>query len=173
MCDSGRCGRTWFNQEPGGLNPMRLDPARYWRIGFDSPDTLKGVGRCTANGTYGIMLENRHNFKCNYCGFTGQGGGVSLLKKHLAKTARKKADKEIQERIISGRERDEDVDDEVEMFAEYVSDPNVQERRDRAKSRAEAWEGDQRAVHRVSFHGAQHEVGSGSGSGSAGAWQAD
>ncbi|MQL94876.1 hypothetical protein Taro_027538 [Colocasia esculenta] len=149
---------------------------------------------------YGIMLENRHNFKCNYCDFTGQGGGVSRLKKHLAggplagyhdvqgcksvprevkklmiehlkqvraETARKKADKEIQERIISGRERDKDVDDEVEMYAEYVPDPDVQERLARAQSRAETWEGDQRATHRVSFQGTQHEVGSGSGSGSA------
>ncbi|MQL91343.1 hypothetical protein Taro_023953 [Colocasia esculenta] len=144
---------------------------------------------------HGIMLENRHNFKCNYCGFTGQGGGVSGLKKHLAggrlagyydvqgcksvprevkklmiehlkqvraETARKKADKEIQERIISERERDEDVDDEVEMYAEYVPDPDVHERLARAQSRAEAWEDDQRAAHRVSFQGTQHEVGSGS-----------
>ncbi|MQL86023.1 hypothetical protein Taro_018549 [Colocasia esculenta] len=92
---------------------------------------------------------------------------IEHLKQVRAETARKKADKEIQERIISGRERDEDIDDEVEMFTEYVSDPDVQEMRARAQRRAEAWEGDQRAVHRVSFHGAQHEVGSGSGSGSA------
>ncbi|MQL85332.1 hypothetical protein Taro_017849 [Colocasia esculenta] len=149
---------------------------------------------------HGIMLENRHNFKCNYCGFVGQGGGVSRLKKHLAggrlagyhdvqgcksvpkevkkamsehikqvrtETARKKADKEIAERIISGRQRDEDDDDEVQMYAEYVPDPDVQERLARAHSRAEAWEADQRAGHRMSFQGAQHEVGSGSGSGSA------
>ncbi|MQM05543.1 hypothetical protein Taro_038352 [Colocasia esculenta] len=142
--------------------------------------------------------------KCNYCGFTGQGGGVSRLKKHLAggrlagyhdvqeckmvprevkklmiehlkqvraETARKKADKEIQERIISRRERDEDVDDEVEMFAEYVPDPDVQERRARAQSRAEAWESEQRVAHRVSFQGAQHEVGSGSAVGGAGGTQ--
>ncbi|MQL94448.1 hypothetical protein Taro_027108 [Colocasia esculenta] len=70
----------------------------------------------------------------------------------------------MQERIISGRERDEDIEDEVEMYAEYVPDPDVQERRARAQSRAEAWEGDQRAAYRVSFQGAQHEVGSGSGS---------
>ncbi|MQL73402.1 hypothetical protein Taro_005759 [Colocasia esculenta] len=146
------------------------------------------------------MLGSRHNFKCNYCSFTGQGGGVSRLKKHLAggrlagyhdmqgckmvpsevkklmiehlkhvraETARKRADKEIQERIISGRERDEDIEDEVEMYAEYVPDPDVQERRARAQSRAEAWEGGQRVAHRVSFQGAQLEVGSGSGSGSA------
>ncbi|MQL91191.1 hypothetical protein Taro_023796 [Colocasia esculenta] len=144
---------------------------------------------------HGVMLGSRHNFKCNYCSFTGQGGGVSRLKKHLAggrlagyhdmqgckmvpsevkklmiehlkhvrpDTARKRADKEIQERIISGRERDEDIEDEVEMYAEYV-----QERRARAQSRAEAWEGEQRVAHIVSFQGAQHEVGSGSGSGSA------
>ncbi|MQL85156.1 hypothetical protein Taro_017654 [Colocasia esculenta] len=79
---------------------------------------------------------------------------IEHLKRVRAETARKKADKEIHERIISGRERDEDVDDEVEMYAEYVSDPDVQERLARAHSRAEAWE-------------AQHEVGSGSGSGSA------
>ncbi|MQL70911.1 hypothetical protein Taro_003221 [Colocasia esculenta] len=41
------------------------------------------------------------------------------------------------------------------------------ERLARAHSKAEAWEADQRAGHRMSFHGAQHEVGSGSGSGSA------
>ncbi|MQL75947.1 hypothetical protein Taro_008317 [Colocasia esculenta] len=146
------------------------------------------------------MLGSRHNFKCNYCSFTEQGGGVSRLKKHLAggrlagyhdvqgckmvpsevkklmiehlkhvraETTRKRANKEMQERIISGRERDEDIEDEVEMYAEYVPDLDVQERRARAQSRAETWEGDQRAAHRVSFQGAQHEVGSGSGSGSA------
>ncbi|MQL69052.1 hypothetical protein Taro_001340 [Colocasia esculenta] len=138
---------------------------------------------------HGVMLGSRHNFKCNYCSFTGQGGGVSRLKKHLAggrlagyhdvqgckmvpsevkklmiehlkhvraETTRKRADKEMQERIISGRERDEDIEDEVEMYAEYVLDPDVQERRARAQSRAEAWE-------------AQHEVGSGSGSAVGGA----
>ncbi|MQM11229.1 hypothetical protein Taro_044134 [Colocasia esculenta] len=148
---------------------------------------------------HGVMLENRHNFKCNYCDFTGQEGRVSRLKKYLAggrltgyhdvqgckmvprevkklmiehlkhvraETARKRADKEMQERIISGRERDEDIEDEVKMYAEYVPDPDVRERQARAQSRAEAWEGDQWAAHRVSFHGAQHEVGSGSGSGS-------
>ncbi|MQM06153.1 hypothetical protein Taro_038977 [Colocasia esculenta] len=94
---------------------------------------------------------------------------IEHLKQVRTETARKKADKEIQERIISGRERDEDVDDEVEMYAEYVPDPDVHERLARAQSRAEAWEGDQRAAHRVSFQGTQHEVGSGSmvgGSGS-------
>ncbi|MQM00736.1 hypothetical protein Taro_033477 [Colocasia esculenta] len=146
---------------------------------------------------HGVMLGSRHNFKCNYCSFTGQGGGVSRLKKHLAggrlagyhdvqgckmvpsevkklmiehlkhvraETSRKRADKEIQERIISGRERDEDIEDEVEMYAEYVPDPDVQERRARAQSRTEAWEGEQRVAYRVSFQGAQHVVGSGSGS---------
>ncbi|MQM12918.1 hypothetical protein Taro_045837 [Colocasia esculenta] len=55
----------------------------------------------------------------------------------------------MQERIISGRERDEDVEDEVEMYAEYVPDPDVQERLARAQSRAKAWEADQRAAYRV------------------------
>ncbi|MQL95388.1 hypothetical protein Taro_028053 [Colocasia esculenta] len=50
------------------------------------------------------------------------------------------------------------------MYAEYVSDPDVQERRARVQNRAEAWEADKRAAYRVSFQGAQHEVGSGSGS---------
>ncbi|MQL86739.1 hypothetical protein Taro_019272 [Colocasia esculenta] len=151
------------------------------------------------------MLGSRHNFKCNYCSFTRQGGGVSRLKKHFAggrlvgyhdvqgckmvlsevkrfmidhlkhvrvETARKRADKEMQERIILGRERDEDIEDEVEMYAEYVPDLDVQERRGRAQSRAEAWEADQRAAYRVSFQGAQHEVGNGSGSGSEGGTKA-
>ncbi|MQM02003.1 hypothetical protein Taro_034759 [Colocasia esculenta] len=72
----------------------------------------------------------------------------------------------MQERIISGRERDEDIEDEVEMYAEYVHDPDVQKRRARAQSRAEAWKADQRTAYRVSFQGAQHEIGSGNGSGS-------
>ncbi|MQL94079.1 hypothetical protein Taro_026734 [Colocasia esculenta] len=55
----------------------------------------------------------------------------------------------MQERIISGRKRDEDIEDEVEMYAEYVSNPDVQERRARAQSRAEAWEADQRAGYRM------------------------
>ena len=33
---------------------------------------------------HGTVIGNRHNYKCNYCGHTGQGGGVSRLKKHLA-----------------------------------------------------------------------------------------
>ncbi|MQL68408.1 hypothetical protein Taro_000691 [Colocasia esculenta] len=123
---------------------------------------------------HGVMLGSRHNFKYNYCSFTGQGGGDSRLKKHFAggrlagyhdvqgckmvpsevkklmiehlkhvraETARKRADKEIQERIISRRERDEDIEDEVEIYAEYVPDPDVHERRARAQSKAEAWEG--------------------------------
>ncbi|MQL69170.1 hypothetical protein Taro_001444 [Colocasia esculenta] len=43
---------------------------------------------------------------------------IEHLKHVRAKTARKRADKEIQERIISGRERDEDIEDEVEMKGE-------------------------------------------------------
>ncbi|MQL86131.1 hypothetical protein Taro_018670, partial [Colocasia esculenta] len=137
---------------------------------------------------HGVMLGSRHNFKCNYCSFMGQGGGVFCLKKHLtggrlagyhdvhgckmvpnevkklmiehlkhvqAETTRKRVDKEMQERIIPRRERDEDIEDEVEMYAEYVHDPDVQERRARAQSRAEAWEGDQRAAHR----GPKYKVG--------------
>ena len=34
---------------------------------------------------HGIIVDNnRHFFKCNYCGHVGRGGGVSRLKKHLA-----------------------------------------------------------------------------------------
>ncbi|MQL91118.1 hypothetical protein Taro_023725 [Colocasia esculenta] len=101
---------------------------------------------------HGTALGSRHNYKSNYCGHTGQGGGVSRLKKHLAggrlagyhdvqgcksvpaevkrlmiehlkgvraETIRKRADKEMQERIISRRQRDEDVNDEPEIYAEY------------------------------------------------------
>ncbi|MQM01068.1 hypothetical protein Taro_033817 [Colocasia esculenta] len=71
----------------------------------------------------------------------------------------------MQERIISRRERDEDIEDEVEMYAKYVPDPDVQERRAKTQSRAEACEADQRATYIVNFQGAQQEVGSGSGSG--------
>ncbi|MQM11258.1 hypothetical protein Taro_044164, partial [Colocasia esculenta] len=92
---------------------------------------------------------------------------IEHIKQVRTETARKKADNEIAERIISGRQRDEDDDDEVQMYAEYVPDPDVQERLARAHSRAVAWETDQRAGHRMSFQGAQHEVGSGSGSDSA------
>ncbi|MQL75321.1 hypothetical protein Taro_007703 [Colocasia esculenta] len=212
---------------------MRPDPARYWRIGFDPLDTLKGVGDALRIGTlqshsqrsrpqppfyppprfqvlqgfedgtergsddigwqYGIMAlcwkigttssaiivvlrdKEKHLAGGRLVGYHDVQGCKSVLREvkklmieHLkqvrAEIARKKADKEIQERIISGRERDEDVDDEVEMYAEYVPDPDVQERLARAHSRAEAWEGDQRAAHRVSFQGTQHELGSGSGS---------
>ncbi|MQL86917.1 hypothetical protein Taro_019457 [Colocasia esculenta] len=58
---------------------------------------------------YGTMLDSRHNFKCNYCNFMGQGGGVS-------RDCKKEENKEMQERIISGWERDEDVEDEVERM---------------------------------------------------------
>ncbi|MQL87971.1 hypothetical protein Taro_020536 [Colocasia esculenta] len=100
---------------------------------------------------HGTALGSRHNYKCNYCGHTRQGGGVSRLKKHLAggrlagyhdvqgcksvpaevkrlmiehlkgvraETQRKRADRKMQERIISGRQRDEDDDDEPEIHAE-------------------------------------------------------
>ncbi|MQL81633.1 hypothetical protein Taro_014095 [Colocasia esculenta] len=50
---------------------------------------------------------------------------IEHLKHVRAETTRKRADKEMQERIISGRERDEDIEDEVEMYAEYVPDPDV------------------------------------------------
>ena len=34
---------------------------------------------------YGIVVDNnRHFFKCNYCGHLGREGGVSRLKKYLA-----------------------------------------------------------------------------------------
>ncbi|MQL97000.1 hypothetical protein Taro_029682, partial [Colocasia esculenta] len=108
----------------------------------------------------GTTLGSRHYYKCNYCGHTRQGGGVSRLKKHFAggrltgyhdvqgcksvpvevkrlmiehlkgvraETQKKRADREMQERIISGRQRDEDDDDEPEIHAEYV--PNVPEQR--------------------------------------------
>ncbi|MQL99899.1 hypothetical protein Taro_032634 [Colocasia esculenta] len=109
---------------------------------------------------HGTTLGSRHNYKCNYCSHTEQGGGVSRLKKHLAggrlagyhdvqgcksvlaevkrlmiehlkgvwaEMQRKRADREMQERIISGRQRDEDDDDEPEIHAEYV--PDVPEQR--------------------------------------------
>ncbi|MQL99394.1 hypothetical protein Taro_032120, partial [Colocasia esculenta] len=44
-----------------------------------------------------------------------------------AEAQRKRADREMQERIISGRQRDEDDDDEPEIHAEYV--PDVPEQR--------------------------------------------
>ncbi|MQM11324.1 hypothetical protein Taro_044235 [Colocasia esculenta] len=76
---------------------------------------------------HGTALGSRHNYKYNYCDHTRQGGGVSRLKKHLAvkrlmveylkdvrvEAVRKRADREMQERIISGRQRDEDDDDEL------------------------------------------------------------
>ncbi|MQM00727.1 hypothetical protein Taro_033466 [Colocasia esculenta] len=137
---------------------------------------------------HGTALGSRHNYKCNYCGHTGQGGGVSCLKKHLAggrlagyhdvqgcksvpaevkrlmiehlkgvraETIRKRADRDMHERIISGRQRDEDDDDEPEIYAEYVPDgPDQPLRRTREQTRVESWEAEQRG----SF-----EVGSGSG----------
>ncbi|MQL81841.1 hypothetical protein Taro_014303 [Colocasia esculenta] len=135
---------------------------------------------------HGTTLGSRHNYKCNYCGHTGQGGGVSRLKKHLAggrlagyhdvqgcklvpaevkrlmiehlkgvraKTVRKRTDREMQEKIISGRQGDEDNDDEPKIYAEHVPDQPL--RRTREQTRVESWEAEQRG----SF-----KVGSGSGS---------
>ncbi|MQL76143.1 hypothetical protein Taro_008536, partial [Colocasia esculenta] len=112
--------------------------------------TSEGIG-----WQHGTALGDRQNYKCNYCGHTGQGGGVSRLKKHLAsgrlagyhdvqgcksvsaevkrliiehlkgvraETQRKRADRDMQERIISGRQRDDDDDDDPEIHAEYVLD---------------------------------------------------
>ncbi|MQL90658.1 hypothetical protein Taro_023251 [Colocasia esculenta] len=109
---------------------------------------------------HGTALGSRDNYKCNYCGHTGQGGGISRLKNYLAggrltgyydvqgcksvpaevkrlmiehlkgvraETQRKRADREMHEKIISGRQRDEDDDDEPEIHAEYV--PDVPEQR--------------------------------------------
>ncbi|MQL96777.1 hypothetical protein Taro_029452 [Colocasia esculenta] len=134
---------------------------------------------------HGTALDSRHNYKCIYCGHTGQGGGISRLKKHLAggrlaeyhdvqgcksvptevkrlmvehlkgvraETVRKRADREMQERIISGRQRDEDNDDEPKIYAEHVPDQPLS--RSRQQTRVESWEAEQR----WSF-----EVGSGSG----------
>ncbi|MQL75939.1 hypothetical protein Taro_008327 [Colocasia esculenta] len=130
----------------------------------------------------GTALGSRHNYKCNYCGHTGQGGGVSRLKKHLAGgrlagyhdvqgcksmptevkrlmiehlkgvraetvTVRKRANKEMQERIISRRQRDEDDDDELEIYAEHVLDQPL--RRSRQQTRVESWEAEQRGSFEV------------------------
>ncbi|MQL84712.1 hypothetical protein Taro_017222 [Colocasia esculenta] len=113
MRDSRRCGRTWFNQadrtrcasirpNTGASGSIRPTPLRVsgdaLRMGLYSPDSQRSRsgaspprfqmapkrGSDDIGWQHGIMLENRHNFKCNYCGFTGQGGGVSRLKKHLA-----------------------------------------------------------------------------------------
>ncbi|MQM13850.1 hypothetical protein Taro_046777 [Colocasia esculenta] len=47
---------------------------------------------------------------------------IEHLKGVRADTQRKRADREMQERIISGRQRDEDDDDEPEIHAKYVPD---------------------------------------------------
>ncbi|MQM04881.1 hypothetical protein Taro_037688 [Colocasia esculenta] len=48
----------------------------------------------------------------------------------------------MQERIISGRWRDEDNDDEPKIFAEYVPDQPL--RRTKEQTRVESWEAEQR-----------------------------
>ncbi|MQL75185.1 hypothetical protein Taro_007550 [Colocasia esculenta] len=45
---------------------------------------------------------------------------VEHLKGVRVETVRKREDREMQERIISGRQRDEDDDDEAEIYAEHV-----------------------------------------------------
>ncbi|MQL92036.1 hypothetical protein Taro_024655 [Colocasia esculenta] len=83
---------------------------------------------------------------------------VDHLKGVRAETARKKADREMQERIISRRQRDEDDNDEPEFYAEHLPDEHQRWiRLIRAQSRVESWEAEQRG----SF-----EVGSDSVSGS-------
>ncbi|MQM02717.1 hypothetical protein Taro_035482 [Colocasia esculenta] len=100
--------------------------------------------------------------------FTGQGVGVSRLKKHLTgKVRRIRKSGRIGFFLIrhdspeSGRFTWESV--------QFNGNRANREKRARAHSRAEAWEVDQRAAYRVSLQIAQHEVGSGSGSGVGGA----
>ncbi|MQL74109.1 hypothetical protein Taro_006451 [Colocasia esculenta] len=140
-------GRIRFDP-PRYADPPRSAPFRYadaLRIGTMAP---KKAASEDIGWQYGTVMGNRHNYKCNYCGHTGQGGGVSHLKKHLAggrlagyhdvqgcksvptkvkrlmiehlkgvraESQRKKADREMQERIISGRQRDEDDDEEPDV----------------------------------------------------------
>ncbi|MQM04752.1 hypothetical protein Taro_037556 [Colocasia esculenta] len=81
---------------------------------------------------------------------------VDHLKGVRAETVRKKkADREMQERIISRRQRDEDDDDEPEIYAEHL--PDEHQRRTKAQSKVESREAEQRG---------NFQVGSGSGSGS-------
>ncbi|MQL71935.1 hypothetical protein Taro_004261 [Colocasia esculenta] len=138
---------------------------------------------------HGTALGSRHNYKYNCCGHTGQGSGVSRLKKYLAggrlagyhdvqgcksmptevkplmvehlkgvraDTVRKRADKEMQERIMSRRQRDEDDNDEPETYAEHVPDQPL--RRTRQQTRVEPWEAEQRG----SFKAGSGSGGSGS-----------
>ncbi|MQL68848.1 hypothetical protein Taro_001130 [Colocasia esculenta] len=99
--------RFSLNQSIRRIQPDLLMCPDTVRIGFDSPDTLKVSADGLRNALYspdsqrsrpvtkydssddigwqhGTMLGSRHNFKCNYCSFMGQGGGVSRLNKHLA-----------------------------------------------------------------------------------------
>ncbi|MQL70518.1 hypothetical protein Taro_002859 [Colocasia esculenta] len=134
------------------IHPTPLKSTDALRIGTMAPK--KGNSE-NIGWQHGTALGSRHNYKCNYCSYTGQGGGVSRLKKHLAggrlagyhdvqgcksvpvevkrlmiehlkgvraEMQRKRADREMQERIISGKQRDEDDDDEPQIHAEYVPD---------------------------------------------------
>ncbi|MQL85336.1 hypothetical protein Taro_017846 [Colocasia esculenta] len=58
---------------------------------------------------------------------------VEHLKGVWAETVRKRADREMQERIISGRQRDEDDDDEPEIYAEHVPDQPLRQTREQTR----------------------------------------
>ncbi|MQL82444.1 hypothetical protein Taro_014927, partial [Colocasia esculenta] len=154
-----RAHRARFSIDSSDADPLRPTPLS---VGRDSakwdcalPIRRMAPKKDNTEFQYGTMLGSRHNFKCNYCGHTRQGGGVSCLKKHFAggrltgyhdvrgcksvpsevkrlivdhlkgvwaEIARKKADREMQKRIISGRQRDEDDDDKPEIYAEHLPD---------------------------------------------------
>ncbi|MQL99561.1 hypothetical protein Taro_032285 [Colocasia esculenta] len=135
-------------RESTGSASLRLDSPGPTRSTSPRPMAPKKAASEDIGWQHGTAIGSRHNYKCNYCGHTGQGGGVSRLKKHLAggrlagyqdvqgcksvsaevkrlmiehlkgvraESQRKKVDKGMQERIISGRQRDEDDDDEPDV----------------------------------------------------------
>ncbi|MQL87163.1 hypothetical protein Taro_019702 [Colocasia esculenta] len=71
---TGRIERIGVNSIRHGCDPIRfVDPTR------SATMAPKDIG-----WQHVIALGSRHNYKCNYCHYTGQGGGDSCLKKYLA-----------------------------------------------------------------------------------------
>ncbi|MQL90352.1 hypothetical protein Taro_022950 [Colocasia esculenta] len=82
--------KTRGRSTPLLLGQTRSGSARLGRAGLGIAGSDRGLKMAPKKGfddirwQHGTMLGSRHNFKCNYCSFTGQGGGVSRLKKHIA-----------------------------------------------------------------------------------------
>ncbi|MQL95014.1 hypothetical protein Taro_027672 [Colocasia esculenta] len=76
LSSPSRCGRAKQRRSRGGAGMEALTVTHYMAPKKGNNEDI--------GWQHGIALGSRHNYNCNYCGHTRQGGGISLLKMHLA-----------------------------------------------------------------------------------------